>query len=115
MQQSVSRRERDPNVRRHALMKYGRACMICGFDFREVYGAFANSAAEVHHLDQLSSRSKRGHRTRLDDVIVVCPNKYGLRTEKSFLQPLASEPDKVMKAKNAGVALAVRDLVGESP
>ncbi|OFV94424.1 MAG: hypothetical protein A3H28_09780 [Acidobacteria bacterium RIFCSPLOWO2_02_FULL_61_28] len=73
MEQSLSRRERDPRVRDAALVKYGRACMVCGLDPAVKYGDFAQDCVEVHHLDPLGARSGQGKQTTLDDVIVVCP------------------------------------------
>jgi hypothetical protein len=74
MRRSLSRRERDPNVRKKALARYGTVCQICEFDFAEVYGDFAKRCVEVHHLDPLGGRSSTGAATSIDDVIVICPN-----------------------------------------
>jgi hypothetical protein len=71
---ALAKRERDPRVRRDALARFGRLCMICGLDFEERYGWFARDCVEVHHLDPIGTRRKRGSLTGSDTVIVACPN-----------------------------------------
>src|SRR5258708_6383025 len=68
---TVSKRERDPNVRLRALARRGDRCEICRFSFAERYGDFARYCLEVHHLKPVSSARKRGSVTVLDDVLVV--------------------------------------------
>lgn len=46
----------------------------CKFDFAKRYGSLGEGYAQVHHLDALSSRPKRGNATRLTDLAVVCAN-----------------------------------------
>ncbi|MFQ5424622.1 MAG: HNH endonuclease [Phycisphaerae bacterium] len=82
---SLSKRER--KVRTAAIGEHGRTCMICGFDFCETYGDEYRDCVEVHHLHLLSARGKRGAKTTLDDVIVLCPNCH--RAIHSFDDPSA--------------------------
>jgi predicted HNH restriction endonuclease len=70
----LSKRERDPKIRRAALGHHGRDCKICGMNFEHIYGRFAKECVQVHHLKPIGSRTGRGSRTNLADVIVVCPN-----------------------------------------
>ena len=58
--QTLSKRERNPSVRRKALRVYGHACMICGFDFEEVYGPDFKECVQIHHLDPLAEREAGG-------------------------------------------------------
>ena len=74
MYKSLAVRERDQMVRKHALLEYGRECKICGIDFEKQYGPFARDCVEVHHLNPVGQRTGAGHRTALEDVIVICPN-----------------------------------------
>jgi len=73
-QMTLSKRERDPRVRAVALAQRGQICEICGFDFVTTYGEFARMCVEVHHLTPLASSGRRGTRTTVDDLLVVCPN-----------------------------------------
>ena len=49
------------------------ACQVCGFDFRLHYGEIGEGFAECHHLRPVSSLGD-GHRTRLEDLAIVCAN-----------------------------------------
>lgn len=87
MYRSLSIRERDRNVRRHALRIYGRECQICGVNFEKTYGQFARDCVEVHHLNPIGAVSGKRRRTTSDDVIVVCPNCH--RALHAFGDPSA--------------------------
>ncbi len=65
--------KRDPQLRTHALAKYGYSCEICGFNFEEFYGKLGVGYIEVHHLVPISER-KKVHSTTVDEVRVVCAN-----------------------------------------
>jgi hypothetical protein len=71
---TLSKKERNRELRTLALAHRGERCEICCFDFAEQYGEFARNCVEVHHLNLLSSTGKQGVTTTLDDVIIVCPN-----------------------------------------
>ena len=54
-QVSITRRERNQNLRRACLDKYGYVCQCCGIDFEKVYGSDIGSKfIEVHHLLPIS-------------------------------------------------------------
>ena len=74
MEKALTVRERDPAVRRAALQHHGRKCMVCSFDFVKKYGEFARDCVEVHHLKLVSGPNLKRKRTKIEDVIVVCPN-----------------------------------------
>lgn len=67
-------RERNPELKKAAVRKYGRNCMVCGFNFNGRYGAdLGEGYIEVHHTKPLSNA--RGERkTSISDVITVCSN-----------------------------------------
>jgi 5-methylcytosine-specific restriction endonuclease McrA len=73
-QLTLSKRERNPQVRAIALAHRGLLCEICGFDFAAHYGEFARECVEVHHLKPLSSSGVRGTKTFINNLLVVCPN-----------------------------------------
>lgn len=90
---AMSLRKRDSVIRRLAIRRYGRVCQICGLDMVEEYGRFARNCVEVHHLDPIGERSRRGARTVLDEVIVVCPTCH--RALHCFDDPAAWKRFKV--------------------
>ena len=73
-QMTLSSRERNRKVRIQTLALKGTLCEICAFDFAEIYGDFAKNCVEVHHVKGLANSGRRGVRTSLDDVLVLCPN-----------------------------------------
>ena len=70
---TLTKYERDPKVRQAALKRHGRICMVCSLDFSRNYGDFAANCVEVHHLEALSGRGRK-NLTKIDDVVVLCPN-----------------------------------------
>lgn len=58
--------ERSSENRKKAIKIHGTRCMVCDFDFEEVYGELGKDFIEVHHTKPLSS---------LDEEIIVDPEK----------------------------------------
>lgn len=81
--------ERDPKIRRKALLIHGFKCEVCGFDFEEVYGEIGKEFIEVHHIKPLSSI---GEETDIDprtDLICLCSNCHRMihRNRNQVLTP----------------------------
>jgi hypothetical protein len=73
----VSFFQRNPALVRDAKQKYGYICMVCDFNFSEVYGNLGEGYIECHHLDPLSERDgweSDSSLTQLDRVAVLCAN-----------------------------------------
>ena len=71
-------RERKPalvaNKKRQAMKRLGRlACEACGFDFSVRYGKRGDGLIECHHTKPVSTLAE-GHKTKLDDLALVCAN-----------------------------------------
>jgi putative restriction endonuclease len=71
-------RERNPRlvITAKALFKtkHGRLfCEACKFDFEKKYGSIGNGFIEVHHTIPVSEL-KRGAKTRIADLALVCSN-----------------------------------------
>lgn len=49
------------------------ACAVCNFDFALTYGSLGNGFIEVHHTKPVH-KIKRGERTRLEDLVLLCSN-----------------------------------------
>jgi hypothetical protein len=48
-------------------------CEVCEFDFKEKYGERGTNFCEVHHTIAVSEMNP-GHRTSLDELVIVCAN-----------------------------------------
>ena len=73
LMRQVTVRERDPKVRAAALRAYDFTCAICGIKPAEVYGEFAKSCLDVHHLLPLATASRSRSTTKMSDIVLVCP------------------------------------------
>lgn len=66
--------ERNPGLRTAAIRYHGTKCIVCGFDFKEVYGERGDGYIEVHHLRPVSRLKKQTKINHKMDVAVVCSN-----------------------------------------
>ncbi|MCM1399194.1 MAG: HNH endonuclease [Clostridium sp.] len=66
--------ERNSHNREEAIRIHGTRCMICGFDFQEVYGELGKGYIEVHHIEPLSSLDEETVINPATDLICVCAN-----------------------------------------
>lgn len=70
-----TRYERRPSLRNKAFKHHGVDCMVCGFNFYEVYGDWGKGFAEVHHIVPLSETNTSERKTDpQEDLAVVCAN-----------------------------------------
>ena len=74
----MTRRERDPKLKKAAMAKYGHDCMVCNLNFDSVYRRYSRAKngenyIEVHHTKPVSAMKER-QKTRIEDVIVICSN-----------------------------------------
>lgn len=79
-------RERNPKVINLAKEKFieenGRLfCQVCGFDFEKTYGKLGEGFIEGHHIVAISEMSN-GHKTRVEDIVLVCSNCHRMIHKK---------------------------------
>ena len=77
VQQTVDKRERDPQVRKACIEKYGCRCVVCGFDFKAIYGEVGEGYIEVHHLQPISQTDGE-HQIEVDDLRPLCANCHAM-------------------------------------
>lgn len=79
-----SRRERNPVARalcieHYSSMNNGRlACIVCSFDFAEVYGNIGDGFIHVHHLNPISEAKDSRVVLPTIDLVPVCPNCHSM-------------------------------------
>lgn len=66
--------ERSPKNRLEAIKIHGTKCLICGFDFKEVYGDRGEGFIEIHHIIPLSELNEETEINPKNDLIPVCSN-----------------------------------------
>lgn len=74
----VNAYERNRKARQRCIQYHGTACVICGFDFGEVYGAEAHGYIQVHHLQPLATLGKEYEVDPILDLRPVCPNCHAV-------------------------------------
>ncbi len=74
---SVNAYERSPKARQKCIDYYGASCVVCGFDFRVVYGKVGDGF-NVHHLKQLSKVGEQYKVDPIRDMRPVCPNCHAI-------------------------------------
>lgn len=70
----VNRYERNRKARSICISHYGAKCMICGFDFEEVYGPIGKNKIHVHHVTPIAKMGGNYKVNPLSDLRPVCPN-----------------------------------------
>jgi len=84
-------RLRHAKIREALLTNKGKlVCEVprCGFDFEKRYGKLGAGYAQVHHLRLLSSVPKKGIRTKLSDLAIVCANCHAMIHKGGECRPL---------------------------
>ncbi|WP_461240479.1 HNH endonuclease [Paucilactobacillus sp. N302-9] len=61
-------------MRRQALKLHGYKCLVCGFDFKKVYGEIGSNFIEVHHVKPISKYSAEHTVNPETDLVPVCAN-----------------------------------------
>ena len=70
----VTKYERNSINRKRAIEIHGTKCMICGFDFEQVYGLAGRNFIEVHHVKPLYECSEEIEVNPITDLVCVCAN-----------------------------------------
>jgi 5-methylcytosine-specific restriction protein A len=77
-QVTVNSYERNPAARSACIAHYGTACVVCGFDFGQVYGDLGEGYIHVHHLRDLARIGSEYAVDPINDLRPVCPNCHAM-------------------------------------
>ncbi len=69
--------ERNPYHRDKAIENHGLSCMVCNFNFEEVYGERGKGFIHVHHNKPLSESGETKINPKTD-MSVLCPNCHAM-------------------------------------
>lgn len=70
--------ERNARARVACIKHYGATCIVCGFNFQEVYGQIGTGYIHVHHLVPLSEIEQQYELDPINDLIPICPNCHAM-------------------------------------
>lgn len=74
----LTRYERKSANRKKAIEIHGMKCMICGFDFEEVYGEAGRNYIEVHHMKPLAELEEEVEINPETDLVCICSNCHSI-------------------------------------
>jgi len=74
--------ERNRRLNIAARRIHGTKCMVCGFDFEQIYGERGSGYIEVHHLNPVSSLEKETSVDPKTEMAVVCSNCHRMLHRK---------------------------------
>lgn len=74
----VNAYERNPEVRRKCLNRWGYNCTVCSFRFELRYGPLGKGYMHVHHLRPLASIKESHAVDPVNDLRPVCPNCHAM-------------------------------------
>jgi predicted HNH restriction endonuclease len=83
----ISYFERNPVLRKKAIIFHGTKCKVCNFDFEEKYGEHGKNYIEVHHIVPLSTIPAPSTIDPEKDLTVLCSNCHRMihrRREKTM-------------------------------
>lgn len=70
----VNKYERDPKNRQKAIEIHGLNCIVCEFNFEQVYGERGKGFIEVHHIKPLSTLEEAVEINPEKDLVPLCAN-----------------------------------------
>lgn len=74
----VTKHERNPILRRLAILIHGVTCKACGITFNDVYGEHGKGFIHVHHLKPISEFDGPQKVDPETDLTVLCPNCHAM-------------------------------------
>jgi predicted HNH restriction endonuclease len=74
----VSAYERNRSARKACLNHYGFDCVVCGFNFRSVYGSSGDGYIHVHHITPMCEIGDSYVVDPIADLRPVCPNCHAM-------------------------------------
>lgn len=69
--------ERDPELRKQALLIHGYVCAACSFNFERFYGEYAKGFIHIHHIEPLFESGEKVVNPETD-LIPLCANCHAI-------------------------------------
>lgn len=70
--------ERKPQLKNQAVKLHGTTCCVCGFNFKEFYGGYAEGFIHIHHLLPVSELGGEKPVNPSTDLVPVCANCHSI-------------------------------------
>jgi len=95
--------ERNPRIRKQALLIHGYSCQACGFSFEETYGKRGRGYIHVHHLKPLSEVGQEHFPDPRTDFAVLCANCHSIVHRKKDETLAVEEPKSLLRMNGSGL------------
>ncbi|AWB65882.1 HNH endonuclease [Saccharobesus litoralis] len=88
IQTYINKYERSASARQKAIVVHGVNCIVCDFNFEEMYGSLGTGFIHIHHLIDLSEIGSEYSLNVETDLVPVCPNCHAmLHKTKPAMKP----------------------------
>lgn len=74
-------------------------CEICGIDFEKIYGEIGKDFIEAHHNKQQVSDMDEDNNTKIEDLVMLCPNCHSMVHRLKLYNVNITELQKILKRK----------------
>jgi 5-methylcytosine-specific restriction enzyme A len=75
---TINAYERNPKARAACVAHHGYICVVCKFDFANIYGNIGEKFIHVHHVVPIGKIGKEYEIDPIKDLIPVCPNCHAM-------------------------------------
>ncbi len=75
---TINQYERNAKARRKCIEHHGCQCIVCGFDFEQIYGALGRGYIHVHHVVPLAEIRREYVVNPQTDLVPICPNCHAM-------------------------------------
>lgn len=90
--------ERDPKLRKNAILIHGYTCAACGFNFEEFYGEYAKGFIHIHHVEPLFSGGEKTVNPETD-LVPLCANCHAIIHRKKDKTLIVDDLKKMINSK----------------
>jgi predicted HNH restriction endonuclease len=92
---TVNAYERSSQARQECINEYGYKCVICNFDFENIYGEIGHNFIHVHHIKPLSEIDEKYKINPIEDLRPVCPNCHAMLHKRKPAYGIKEIQDKI--------------------
>ncbi len=96
---NVNVHERNSVARMKCIEYYGVSCIICGFNFEEIYGSVGKEFIHVHHLIELREINEEYEVDPIEDLRPICPNCHAIVHKRKPAYSI-KEMNRIIRKKN---------------
>lgn len=96
---TIKKYERSSLLRSKALLYHAYTCVVCGFNFKNIYGDLGKDFIEVHHIVPISENQTKVSVNPQTDLTVLCANCHRMIHRKKGITLTIEELKNKIKEK----------------